>query len=121
MRNLIIPAILESFRSLKDRTIKITFETNEPTPDQMGSVATNINSFGILYFKPNQDQPTKKDEDYINEINVEYDDPARTPSKRLRSVLYLNWKRDPEGFTSAQSHYDHHMEKIINHYKGKLD
>ena len=29
----LIPAVLESYRSLKDRTLKLSFETSEPTPE----------------------------------------------------------------------------------------
>ena len=32
---IVINSILESFRSLKDKTIKLSFETQEPTPEQI--------------------------------------------------------------------------------------
>jgi len=34
MKTFMLPAILDSFRSLKDRTFKIVFETSELSPEQ---------------------------------------------------------------------------------------
>jgi hypothetical protein len=35
MKTFQLPAQLEGYRSLKDRTLKLSFETNELTPEQM--------------------------------------------------------------------------------------
>jgi len=45
----------------------------------------------------------------------------KTPSQRLRAVLFLLWEQDKKGFISAEAYYDDLMERIINHYKTKLD
>ena len=46
-----IPAQLEGYRSLKDGSIKVTFETNELNPQQLLEIAENLNKFGFLAFK----------------------------------------------------------------------
>src|SRR5690606_24857885 len=46
--------------------------------------------------------------------------PEKTPSQRLRAVLYLLWQQDNRGMDKEQ-HYNHFMEGIIEHYKNKLD
>ena len=38
MKVFTIAAQLEGYRSLKDRTLKLTFETNELSPDDMGNI-----------------------------------------------------------------------------------
>jgi hypothetical protein len=48
---IIIPAQLESFRTLKDRTLKVSFETNELTPNEVAELSSNIQQFGYLAFK----------------------------------------------------------------------
>jgi hypothetical protein len=45
---------------------------------------------------------------------------GKTSSQRLRSVLYLMWQQNNEGFDSSVKHYEHHMEIILNQYKNNL-
>jgi hypothetical protein len=116
---LIIPAQLESYRSLKDRTLKLVFETSEPTPDQMTAISKSVMDGGFLAF--NVDPFTASQERFIAELEVDYDDPGKTPSKRLRGVLYRNFERDNEGYKTFEDYYRSHMERIIVHFKGKLD
>lgn len=116
---LIIPAILDNFRSLKDRTLKLTFETSEPNPDQMRDIQLASMSAGYLAF--NKDPFTSSQEKYLTELEVDYDDKSKTPSKRLRGVLYRSWERDNKGYDNFQRYYDVEMERIITHFKNKLD
>lgn len=116
---MIIGAQLESYRSLKDRTLKITFESQELNPQELLGIAENLNSFGYLAFKK---EPFAEDErKAIEDLETNYDDKAKTPSKRLRGVLYRNYEQNNEGFDTFTRYYDHSMEKIINHFKSKLD
>jgi len=116
---IIIPAQLESYRSLKDKTLKITFETNELNPQELLGIAENINQFGYLAFKP---EPFKQEEKLIMEsLEADYKDSVKTASQRLRGVLYVLFKKEQDGFDTFTRFYDHHMEKIITHFKSKLD
>jgi len=116
---IIIPAILESFRSLKDKTFKVVFESSEMTPEQMSGLAQNLNLFGYLAFK---ETPFKdKETEFLDSLKPEYDDTGKTKSQRLRGVIYRNWEQDPKGYEDHTRHYDFEMEKIITHYKNKLD
>lgn len=116
---MLIPALLVSYSSLKDKTLKITFETNEPTPEQLTGVALNIQKFGYLAFK---DEPFKqKEKDVIESLKSDYEDNGKTPSQRLRAVLYRLWEKDKEGFKNAVDHYNSKMETLIEHFKSKLD
>ena len=84
---IVINAILESFRSLKDKTIKLSFETQEPTPEQMQQIALNNQKFGYLVFSGNK----LSDEQLLQIENSKNDlyDSSKTPSKRLRNVLFV--------------------------------
>lgn len=116
---IIIPAQLESYRSLKDKTLKITFETNELNPQDLLGVAENLTQFGYLAFKQ---EPFKKEEkEMIEQLETGYEDRGKTPSQRMRGVLYCLYQKNNEGFDTFTRFYDHHMEKILNHYKSKLD
>ena len=115
---IIIPAILESFRSLKDRTYKVIFETNELTPEQLTGIGVSISKFGYIAFK---EMPFgEKDKCFLDTIKVDYDDTGKTKGQRLRGVLYRCFENDPEGYDVFDDYYNHHMEKIINHFKKKL-
>ena len=115
-----IPAQLESFRSLKDRTLKITFETNELNPQDLLGISDNINSFGYLAFK--KEPFNEKERQMIESLETDYlEDSNKTPSQRLRGVMYRLYEKDSEGFKSFTTYYNHHMEILLNHFKNKLD
>ena len=48
----IIPGQLVTFQSLKDRTLKLIFETGEPTPEQMAGVMYSLQKAGFIAFNP---------------------------------------------------------------------
>jgi len=115
---IIFPAILESFRSLKDGTFKIVTETSELTPETIASVAQSINKFGYVAFK---ETPFKdKEKEVLENLEPEYNDTKKSPSQRLRGVFYRIWEQEPEGYEDFNRYYDFQYEKLINHFKKKL-
>jgi len=116
---LLIPAILTTFRSLKDKTIKIEFETNELSPEQIQGLAQNLQSFGYLAFK--QDTFRTEQLMIIDELKADYEDKNKTPSKRLRDVLFVAYKQQSEGFLDFESYYQTKMNRFIEHIKSKLE
>jgi hypothetical protein len=118
MKTFQIQAGLDSYRSLRDGTLKLSFETGELSPEQMANVHYSLNKSGFLAFAP--DALATHELEEIDKLKVEYNDTGKSPSQRLKAVLYLLWKQKPEGFTSSEVHYLHHMEKLIDHFKEKL-
>ncbi len=116
---LIIGVILEGFQSLKDKTLKLTFSTQEPTPEQIMGIANNTQKFGYLAFK--EDAFRSNEKKMLEDIESDYEDNTKTPSKRLRNVLYVNWEQDKQGYDDFNLYYDYHMNKMIDHWKSKLD
>ena len=116
---LIIGAILEGYRSLKDKTLKITFETNEPTPEQLVGIATLSGKFGFLAFKEDAFKTSEKE--VLEGLESDYEDKTKTPSKRLKAVFYVKWTQDPQGYEDFNLYYDYYMNKIIEHYKSTLE
>ena len=116
---IIFPAQLESYRSLKDKTIKVVFETNELTPEQMLGVASSLQQFGYLAFK---NEPFKSNEkEVIENLKSDYEDNGKTPGQRLRAVMFINYEQRNEGYKTFSDFYNAKMETIINHLKSKLD
>jgi hypothetical protein len=116
---LIIPAILDSHRSLKDKTIKITFETNELDPNQLVELAKHIQRFGWLAFK--EDMFKEDEKELLKSLKSEYQEQGKTKSQRLRAVMYKNFEQDSLGYKVFDDFYNRKMEELINHFKSKLD
>lgn len=116
---LIVGAILESYRSLKDKTLKITFETNEPTGEQLIQIANGIGRFGFVAFK--EDQFKEKEKEMLESLKSDFNTEGKTKSQRLRAVMYRNWEQDNLNYHVFDDYYNHKMEKIIMHYKDLLE
>ncbi len=116
---IVINAILESFRSLKDKTLSLQFSTNEPTIEQVTAIAQNTQKYGYLVFSGERisDEQLQAIETAKNDLY----DSSKSPSKRLRNVLYVWFEQNPQGYTKFEDYYLHQMERIINNVKDKLD
>ena len=55
----------------------------------------------------------------LDNVDLDLEDATKTPSKRLRNVLYRFWEVGQQG--EFKDFYKTEMERIITHYKGKLD
>lgn len=113
-----IPAILEGVATRKDRTLKLTFGTNELSPADAGRLLSFTEKFGYLAFKG--EDFMKAETDALESLKVDSLEGFKSDSQRLRAVLYRMWEQDKEGFSSATKHYTHHMEKVIAHFKSRL-
>jgi hypothetical protein len=58
--------------------------------------------------------------DEINQLKTDLDT-EKTPSQRLRGILYVNYQQIPEGYKDFATYYQAKMEKICDHFKSKLE
>jgi len=113
-KTFIVPAIMTRISSMKDGGLSIGFATNELNDEEKLQAMGFHNSFGYLLFAEN----------VFNAVDIpkeDADDQTKTPSKRLRSVLYVlsqQLKVDKKDFNQW---YNNKMEDIINQIKLKLD
>jgi hypothetical protein len=116
---LLTSAIFESYRTLKDRTFHFIFGTNELSPEKVAEAHQALQQFGYLAFKiiPFVQEDLK----IINSLEPDIEDNLKSPSQRLRAVLFLLWKKNPESYEDFNLYYQFKMEKLIEHYKQKLD
>jgi len=108
-----LPAYLTGFSSRSDGSAGIRFATQELSLEEFGQLKNSLNEFGYLLFKPSliqgEDIPTE---------NVE--DKSKTPSKRLRAVLFILYKQ--KGIKKDfEIYYRQQVDKIIEYVKTKLD
>ena len=119
MKTFQLPAGLESYRSLKDGTLKLSFETGEISPEQMANIHHSLNKVGFLAFSPDPFATHELEE--IDKLKVEYSDTGKPLSQRLRAVLYRLWEQKPEGYKVFNDFYNSKMEVLITHFKDKLE
>jgi len=102
--------------SLKDKSVKITFETQELSPEKAGLVFTLIDKVACIYISSTE--ISQKEIDQVDKINPEFS--GKTPSQRLRNVFFKLFEQDKEGFNDFDSYYKNKMEKVIDHYKNLI-
>ncbi len=115
---IIIPAIYEGSRDLKDRTKKLAFNTNEVTPEQAASLQVMVQQFCYLAIK--LEPFTRDQQEVINDLKSDIDAFGKSPGQRMRAVLYRLWEQVPEGYDDFNLYYQFKMEQLINHIKTKL-
>ena len=115
---ILIPAQLESVGTRKDKTLKLTFGTNELSPQQAAELFGTANQLGYLAFK---DESFRREElDAVESLKSELEDTLKKPSQRLRNTMFRVYEVDSEGFTTFAKYYDSKMEQLITHFKNKL-
>jgi len=117
-RMIILPAQIEGLTSRKDKTIKVTFGTQELSPVDAAQVFQLNQRFCYIAIKEEtfqQDELNKLDDIKTNlETN-------KTPSQRLRGILYINYQQNNEGYKDFTTYYTSKMEVICEHFKLKID
>jgi hypothetical protein len=109
-----VPAILNRISFTKDNGLSLGFVTNELSDEEKVLAAQYHAKFGYLLFKPNQFT-----EDDIPETDA-LDDEKRTPSQRLRAVLYVLWvQRGSKG--SFTDFYVKNLDLAVNRVKNLLE
>jgi hypothetical protein len=98
----------------RDGGLNVRIHTQELTPEQMTAMYSYHNKFGYILFKPNDIQ----DGDIPTE---DVDDKDKTPSKRLRNVLYVLHAQSGKDKKEFEAFYRTEMEKVIDHFKKRID
>jgi hypothetical protein len=108
------PVILDGLKMNKDKSLTIKLESREMTSEEVGKIADLANCecwCGLSALTI-----TKLDvPDEVPEFKGE-----KTPSERLRNVLYIYWKEVNKGQGSFETFRNNYMEKIISSIKEKL-
>ena len=101
----------------KDKSVSLTFVTDiEQSTDQFMEIDRLIGSRGFIHYS-DRGELTQEEIETLDKIDIELE--GKTKSQRLRSVLYVFAKQ--KGVEDFKSFYSDTMEKIIEHYKSKLE
>jgi len=118
MSSIVLDGILENIASRADGSIKLTFGTQEVSPTQAGVLFSMRGKYAKCMLSDENISELAKEE--INSLPLTSGGGKnKTPSQRLRGVLYRYW----EGLGSNgdfEEWYLDMMEKIIDFYKQKI-
>lgn len=98
-------AYIRKIETMADGGLKIVLNTNELPPEE---------EFALFRLR--------HDVQKIQLMDVKYDEGNKTPSQRLKHVLYRLWEQNyKETHKSSENFYNEYMEKLINQIKDKLN
>jgi hypothetical protein len=117
MNKLLIPASLDGYSPRKDGSFSLRFATQEMNPSEVANVANLYNQFGFLLF---QEKISLEDQELMDSLDVELSD-GKTPSQRLRGVLFVSYEQDNRGYAHFKDFYKAKMESIIEKIKNTLE
>ena len=96
--------IIDSIKTLKDRSLKVSIVTRELSPQEMIDLFSSLN----------------EEVDTV-EIDVVPEEGTKTSSQRMRNCLYVLWDQEYKGkYKDFPVFYESMMERIINKIKDKL-
>ena len=108
-----VPANLDGVSPLKDGGVSLRFHTQEITAQEKLHLLNKYQTFGYVLFKENSFSDSDIPKDDASDNN-------KTPSQRLRAVIFIMWKqKGMEG--SFEQFYNKKLEYIINQFKERLE
>lgn len=110
-----IQAVLSKASTMADNTVRLQFDCQETTPDEMATLFDMKNKIGWLFFQ--ESRVSLDDLKSLPEIKVERG--QKTPSERLRAVLYVLWESEPSGM-NFDNFYIMKVNSLIDWIKTKL-
>lgn len=113
---IILPSQINPPRLRKDGSASISFDTRELTAEEIFTIMSLRHSEGFLCFAPNEDEIE------IPEEKAEVDE--KSPSERLRNVIYVWYKQEVDAgrFVGLFDTFKKEKyEKIIETIKSKLN
>lgn len=116
---ILIGGQIESIKSRKDKTTAIVMGSQEISPSTAGQLFALQNSFVYVAIKEEEFQTNEIE--IFDELKADFEIEKKSNGQRLRNVLYKLYEQDKEGFLTFAKYYDHQMERLINHFKNKLN
>ena len=118
---LTIPCAIESVSTRRDKSIKISIGTQELTPEQMTELMNQwMGGIGVMAFKG--EQFNYNDEQMLQSMKIDAQEMgSKTPSQRLRAVLYILFEHNAEGHQDFNLFYNSMMERFIDMVKKRID
>ncbi len=116
MKGILIAAMVNTIRSLKDGSITISLETQELSPAKAGEIFSLRGRLVTVYLSPSD--ISSKELSLVD--SIEPDMPGKSPSQRMRNVLWILFKQDAEGYEDFPHYYERKMNTYIDGLKQNI-
>lgn len=115
MKPIKVDIIIGRISSRKDGSVSFSGETPEFSDEEFATFRKLQNHVLSTIFVPKEEP-----EDEMVEVKTELDE--KTPSQRLRGVLFILWKQQyMHKYGTFNEFYQRTMERVIDQYKERLD
>ncbi len=105
-----------------DRSISMTFTTStEQSTQDLAELDMIHQQTCVLAIKPDDAGFNKDELEALENLDVDLYDKPKSKAQRLRGVLFRNHEQNGGDKDNFKDFYDNEYEKIIGHYKGKLE
>ncbi len=112
-----VPGSVSKVTSMSRGTVRVQYDTFENiSPEAMKRLFELIDQPCWLSVNVHQIEA----EDIVNLPPLRDFDQKKSPSERLRNVLFVIWQRDNGGHKAFDNYYIYMMERLIEHYKQRL-
>lgn len=113
MKTIKTNAIITSMASRKDRSVRLSVETPELTDNEFAVFRSYQGINTIMTIEP-LDYPADEMMEVVNDLD------NKTPSQRMRSVLYVIYKSKPRN-EPFPYYYQAVMDKLIDKLKEEIE
>lgn len=103
---------------MADKSIRLTFDTQEASPELMSNIQNTFQKTCVLAVSG--DNFTSEFLKEMENIKIDYDDRGKSQAYRIRSVLYLLWNQNKEGYEIFNDYYNCKTEMIIEKLKCQI-
>lgn len=110
-----IPAIIQSIRTMADGGYRATIDTQELKPEEATLLFSLKGKLGWVLFKENEITKDEIPSDPVPEFSEE-----RSPSKRLKSCLFVYWNSCTNKSTPFQQFYESWIDRKCSEIKDHL-
>jgi hypothetical protein len=117
-KSITLSVCLESYRPRKDKSFTLTFSTQELATERVLDVAYLHNKIGVLFFA---DKEVMSADELTMLDSTELDIGVKSPSQRLRNVLYVLHSQLGGNSDNFKDFYAQQMDMMINKIKAKLE
>jgi hypothetical protein len=115
---ILLPAILSGYAPKADKSWSVRLNINEPTKEQKEIIDSMFQN--PIYVMMKDGEFKKEEQSLIDSLEAQ-EHKIKTKGQRLRNTLYRVWEQHHKDKMTDKEFYDNEMEKIIEHYKAKLD
>jgi len=112
---------IEAIQTRKDNTLKVVLGTQELSPTECGKLFALMNKLCSIGIAPNDLTPEEIETLQNAKLSIDDVPNGKTPSQRLRAVLFVYWQQHETGFDKFDTFYQDYMEKRITNIKSKLE